>query len=122
MFCPTASVVGLVKDGKLRALAVTGAKRSPLFPQLPTLAEAGLPGYAAELHYGLVAPAGTPEPVIATLNAALNGALANTEVQSRLVVDGAQILPGTPAAYAADIAAEQAKWSAIIKRSGVKAR
>ena len=122
MFCPTASVVGLVKDGKLRALAVTGAKRSPLFPQLPTLAEAGLPGYAAELHYGLVAPAGTPEPVIATLNAALNGALANTEVQSRLAVDGAQILPGTPAAYAADIAAEQAKWSAIIKRSGVKAR
>ena len=84
MFCPTASVVGLVRDGKLRALAVTGAKRSPLFPQLPTVAEAGLPGYGAELHYGIVAPAGTPPPVIAALNAALNDALADADVRSRL--------------------------------------
>jgi tripartite-type tricarboxylate transporter receptor subunit TctC len=122
MFCPSASVVGLVREQKLRALAVTGAKRSPLFPDLPTVAETGLPGYAAELHYGIVAPAGTPPPAIAKLNAALNGALADAEVQKRLGVDGAQTLPGTPQAYAADIAAEQAKWSAILKQSGVTAK
>lgn len=122
MFCPTASVVGLVHDGKLRALAVTSAKRSPLFPQLPTVAEAGLADYAAELHYGIVAPAGTPRPIVDKLNAALNAALADADVKSRLAIDGAEALPGTPEAYAADIAAEQAKWSAIIKKSGVTAQ
>jgi tripartite-type tricarboxylate transporter receptor subunit TctC len=122
MFCPTASIVGLVQQGKLRALAVTGAKRSPLFPDVPTVAEAGLPGYDAELHYGIVAPAGTPPPVIARLNAALNDALADATIRSRLGVDGATALPGTPEAYAADIAGEQAKWSAIIRKSGVKAK
>ena len=122
MFCPTASVVGLVREQKLRALAVTGVKRSPLFPDLPTVAETGLSGYAAELHYGIVAPAGTPPPVIDKLNAALNGALADAGVQKRLGVDGAQILPGTPQAYAADIAAEQVKWSAILKQAGVTAK
>jgi tripartite-type tricarboxylate transporter receptor subunit TctC len=119
MFCPTASVVGLVREKKLRALAITGAKRSSLFPQLPTVAETGLAGYAAELHYGIVAPAGTLPAVIAKLNAVLNSALADADVQKRLGVDGAQTLPGTPEAYAADISAEQAKWSAILKQSGV---
>jgi tripartite-type tricarboxylate transporter receptor subunit TctC len=122
MFCPTASVVGLVHQGKLRALAVTSAKRSPLFPEMPTVAEAGLAGYAAELHYGIVAPAGTPRPIVDKLDAALNAALANADVKSRLAVDGADVLPGTPEAYAADIAAEQAKWSAVIKKTGVKAQ
>ena len=122
MFCPMASVVGLVQEGKLRALAVTGAKRTALFPDLPTVAEAGLPGYAAELHYGLVAPAGTPPLIIATLNKALNDALASDEVRKRLGIDGAETLPGTPEAYAADIAGEEAKWSAIIAQSGVKAQ
>ena len=122
MFCPTASVVGLVREQKLRALAVTGAKRSPLFLDVPTVAETGLSGYAAELHYGIVAPAGTPPPVIAKLNASLNSALGDADVQKRLSVDGAQTLPGTPQAYAADIAAEQAKWSAILKQAGVTAK
>lgn len=122
MFCPTASVVGVVRAGKLRALAITGAKRSPLFPDLPTVSEAGLSGYDAELHYGIVAPAGTPPEVIAKLNAALNGALADADVRSRLGADGTVTLPGTPAAYAADIASEEAKWSAIIKKSGVSAQ
>jgi tripartite-type tricarboxylate transporter receptor subunit TctC len=122
MFCPSASVVGLVHQGQLRALAVTGAKRTPLFPDLPTVSEAGLPGYGAELHYGIVAPAGTPPAVIAKLNASLNLALADTSVRNRLAVDGAETLPGTPDAYAADIAGEQSKWSAIIKKSGVAAQ
>lgn len=122
MFCPTSSVVGLVRDGKLPALAVTGARRSLLFPRLPTVAEAGLPGYQAELHYGIVAPAGTPAPVIAKLNVALNSALADPAVRGRLAADGDETLPGTPQAYAADIAGEQAKWSAIIKKSGIAAQ
>ena len=119
MFCPMASVVGQVGAGSLRAIAVTGVKRSPLFPDLPTVAEAGLPGYVVELHYGLVAPAGTPGEVIAKLNGGLNNALADAEVHSRLAADGTETLPGTPDAYAADIASEEAKWGAIIKKAGV---
>jgi tripartite-type tricarboxylate transporter receptor subunit TctC len=122
MFCPMASVVGQVRAGTLRAIAVTGAKRSPLFPELPTVAEAGLSGYAAELHYGLVAPAGTPPDVIAKLNGALNNALAEPQVRSRLAADGTETLPGTPEAYSADIASEEAKWGAIIKAAGVTAQ
>jgi tripartite-type tricarboxylate transporter receptor subunit TctC len=122
MFCPMASVVGQVRAGSLRAIAVTGAKRSSLFPDLPTVAEAGLPGYAAELHYGLVAPAGTPADVIAKLNGALNHALADEEIKNRLAADGTETLPGTPDAYAADIAGEEAKWGAIIKVTGTTAQ
>ncbi len=121
MFCPMASVVGQVRQGNLRAIAVTGAKRSALFPELPSVAEAGLPGYAAELHYGLVAPAGTPPEAVVKLNAALNNALADSDMRDRLAADGTETLPGTPGAYAADIASEQAKWGAIIKKTGVKA-
>ncbi len=75
MFCPMAGAVGFVHSGNVRALAVTGSTRSPLFPDLPTVAEAGLPGYEAELHYGIVAPGGTPPAIIAKLNKALNAAL-----------------------------------------------
>src|SRR6516225_10806761 len=74
-FSSLPSALGLVKEGKVRALAVTGAKRSPIFPELPTVAEAALPGYEAVLHYGIVAPAGTPRPIIDTLGAALRAAV-----------------------------------------------
>ena len=121
MFCPMASVVGQVRGGTLRAIAVTSARRSPLFPDVPTVAEAGLPGYAAELHYGLVAPAGTPPEVVAKLNAALNNALADDDIRQRLAADGTEMLPGTPEAYATDIASEEAKWTAILKKSNATA-
>ena len=75
---------------------MTGAARSGLFPDLPTVAEAGLPGYEAVLHYGIVAPAGTPRPVVEKLNAALNAALGNDEVKKRLAVEGAEALPASP--------------------------
>jgi tripartite-type tricarboxylate transporter receptor subunit TctC len=121
MFATMASAAGLVRDtSKVRALAVTGATRSELFPDLPTVAESGLPGYEAALHYGIVAPAGTPEPVVAKLNAALNAALANDDVKKRLAVEGAETLPSSPAQYTTDIASEQAKWSDIIRKAGVK--
>jgi tripartite-type tricarboxylate transporter receptor subunit TctC len=122
MFCPTASVIGLVRQHQVRALATTGIKRTPLFPDLPTVAEAGLPGYDAELHYGLVVPAGTPSAIVAKLNATLNDALADSTVRDRLAVDGEVTLPGSPEAYAADIANEEAKWSGIIKKAGLTAQ
>jgi tripartite-type tricarboxylate transporter receptor subunit TctC len=112
--------VALVKEGNVRALAVTGPTRSPIFPDLPTVAEAGLPGYEAVLHYGIVAPAGTPQPVIDKLNIALNAALAEEDVRARIIADGAEPLATTPAEYAADIDREETKWSAIVKLSGAR--
>src|SRR4030081_2300246 len=112
--------VALVKEGKVRALAVTSAKRSPIFPDLPTVAEAALPGYEAVLHYGIVAPAGTPQPIIDKLGAALRAAVTSDELRSRLADDGAEPLVSTPEEYAADIDREESKWSTIVKASGAK--
>jgi tripartite-type tricarboxylate transporter receptor subunit TctC len=121
MFSPMAGAIGLVRNKDVRALAVTGAKRSPIFPELPTVGEAGLPGYAAELHYGLVAPARVPREIIERLNAALKAALGDSEVKRRLAADGAEVRLSTPQDYAADIAAEQRKWSEIIRKTGLTA-
>jgi tripartite-type tricarboxylate transporter receptor subunit TctC len=97
-----------------------GGTRSPLFPDLPTVAEAGLPGYEAVLHYGIVAPAGTPRPVVDKLNASLNTALASDDVKKKLAVEGAETMAVSPGDYANDIAKEEAKWSEIIRKAGVK--
>jgi tripartite-type tricarboxylate transporter receptor subunit TctC len=113
--------IGLVKEGRVRALAVTGPKRSDVFPDLPTVAEAALPGYEAVLHYGIVAPAGTPAPAIEKLSAALRAALAEGDVRQRIIADGAEPMPMTPAEYAADIDREEKKWSEVVKISGAKA-
>jgi tripartite-type tricarboxylate transporter receptor subunit TctC len=122
IFSTAASAAGLVRDGsKVRALAVTGGKRSAQFPELPTVAEAALPGYEAVLHYGIVAPAGTPRPIIGKLNAALNAALGTEDIKRRLALEGAEALPVRPEEHDADIAAEEAKWSEIIRKSGMKA-
>ena len=112
--------IALVKDGKVRALGVTGPTRSPSFPDLPTVAEAALPGYEAVLHYGIVAPAGTPQPVIDKLNAAMKTALDDPEVRQRIAADGAEPFSGTPQDYAADIDREETKWSQVVKVSGAK--
>jgi tripartite-type tricarboxylate transporter receptor subunit TctC len=120
MFSPLPGAVGLVRDGKVRALAVTGRARSPLFGELPTIAESGLPGYESELHYGIVAPAGVPRPIVEKLNGALRGALAEPDVAQRFAALGAEVLSSAPDAYAADIAAEEAKWSPIVRKAGVK--
>jgi tripartite-type tricarboxylate transporter receptor subunit TctC len=113
--------VGLVRDGKVRALAVTSLVRSKAFPDIPTVAEAALPGFEAVLHYGIVAPAGTPRPVVDRLNAAMRTALASPDVLSRLDIDGAEVFPSTPEEYAADIDREEKKWSEIVRRSGARA-
>jgi tripartite-type tricarboxylate transporter receptor subunit TctC len=120
-FSSPAPAIGLVKEGRLRAIAVTGLTRSPIFPDVPTVAESGLPGFEAVLHYGIIAPAGTPRPIVDKLNAALRGALASDEVTNRLAVEGSEPMPTTPEEYAADIDREETLWSAIVKKSGAKA-
>jgi tripartite-type tricarboxylate transporter receptor subunit TctC len=120
-FSSLPAAVGLVKGGKLRALAVTGSRRSAIFPDVPTVAEQGLPGFDAVLHYGIVAPAGTPRPIIAKLNSALREALADTSLSSRFAAEGAEPLATTPEEYASDIDREETKWSALVKASGAKA-
>ena len=113
-------VGALVTDGKVRALGVTGSKRSDVFPDVPTVAEAGLPGYEAVLHYGIVAPAGTPRPIIEKLSAALREAVNAPDTKERMAKDGTEPLPSTPEEYAADINREETKWSAVVRQSGAK--
>jgi tripartite-type tricarboxylate transporter receptor subunit TctC len=109
-----ASRAGL-DGGYIRALAVTSARHSTLMPDLPTLAESGLPGFDATLSYGLLAPAGTPQPIVQKLNKALNEALADDAVRTRIINEGAEPEPGTPAAQATVIDNEETKWSAVIQ-------
>jgi len=120
MFATMPSALGLVRDGKVRALAVTGPMRSANFPELPTVAEAGLPGYEAVLHYGLVATAGTPRPIVDKLNAALREALTDNTLRTRFATEGAEPSPSTPEEYAIDIDHEEIKWSKIVRESGAK--
>ena len=119
-FSSLPSAIGIARDGKVRPLAVTGSKRSDVFPGVPTVAEAALPGFEAVLHYGIVAPAGTPRPIVDKLNAALREALAAPDTRERMTKDGTEPLPSTPDEYAADIDREETKWSAIVKKSGAK--
>jgi tripartite-type tricarboxylate transporter receptor subunit TctC len=109
-----------VASGLLRALAVTGKTRSRLMPDVPTLAESGLPGFEASLYYGLVAPAGTPRPVIDKLNRELRAALGSDEVKKQLGLDGTEITPDTPEDYADFIDRDEKKWSELVKASGVE--
>jgi tripartite-type tricarboxylate transporter receptor subunit TctC len=120
-FSPIPAVHESAKSGLLRMLAVTSAKRSALLPDMPTVAESGVPGFDAVLRYGLVAPAGTPRPIIERLNAALRVTLDAEEVRKRLAIEGAEPLPSTPEEYAVDIDHEETQWSKVIKASGAKA-
>jgi len=103
------------------ALAATSSRRSTAMPDLPTVAESGLPGFDAVLSYGLLAPAGTPRPIIERLNKELRAALASEEVRHRLLQEGAEPMPTTPDEHAAVIDREERKWSAIIRSAGIKA-
>ncbi len=120
VFAPIPSTHANVSAGLLRALAVTGKTRTSLLPDVPTISEAGLPGFEASLYYGLVAPAGTPRPIIDRLNKELQAALASDEVKEHLALDGTEITPGTPEDYAAFIDKDERKWSELVKASGVE--
>jgi tripartite-type tricarboxylate transporter receptor subunit TctC len=110
-----------IKAGKLRALAVTSAKRAPALPELPTIAEAGLPGFEASSWFGVLAPAGTPPAIIGRLNAEIAKWLATAEAKDKLLALGADAAGGTPEDFAAHIRAETAKWAKVVKDSGAKA-
>jgi tripartite-type tricarboxylate transporter receptor subunit TctC len=107
--------------GYIRALAVTSRQHSTLMPELPTLAESGLPGFDATLNYGLLAPAGTPRAIVDRLNRELRAALATEEVQKRIINEGAEPASTTPEEYAAVIDRDESKWSAVIHAAGIPA-
>jgi len=119
-FAPIPASHANVSAGLLRALAVTSLARSSLLPDVPTIAESGLPGFDASLYYGLAAPAGTPRPIIDKLNKALRDALASDVVKTQLGNDGTEITPGTPEDYADFIDKDEKKWSQLVKASGVE--
>jgi len=120
-FAPVPTVQSNVQSGNLRMLAVTSLTRSGLLPDIPTVAET-VPGYEAVLRYGLLAPAGTPRPIIERLNAALRAALTTDDVRQKLAIEGAEPSTSTPEEYAADIDREESQWSQLIKSAGIKAQ
>jgi tripartite-type tricarboxylate transporter receptor subunit TctC len=121
MFDNMPSAIGHVKSGKLHAVAVTTPKRSPALPNVPTVAEAGVPGYEATSWFGLLAPAKTPAPVVARLNASILKALADPEVMKKMAEQGAEPRGEKPEQFAQFIQSETAKWGKIVKQSGATA-
>jgi tripartite-type tricarboxylate transporter receptor subunit TctC len=121
MFSPSSTVLPHVKTGRLRALAVTTASRLPSLPELPTVAESGLKGYATITWFGFVAPAKTPQAVLTRLNADIVKVLALPEVRSQFASQGIETLGGTPERFADYIREEIAKWAKVIRLSGAKA-
>jgi tripartite-type tricarboxylate transporter receptor subunit TctC len=109
-----------VKSGKLKALAVTSAQRSRALPDLPTIAEAGLPGFEVTGWYGLVAPARTPAAIVQKVNRDVGQILATPDVQQKLAGDGSEAAPGTPAQFRQTIAREIEKWTKLVQSSGIK--
>jgi tripartite-type tricarboxylate transporter receptor subunit TctC len=120
MFDNLANAMAQVKAGKLKALAVTTAERSKLVPELPTMAEAGLPGFDISTWYGFFAPAGTPPAIVAKWNAEVTKILNAPDVRAKLMADGAEPAPNTPEQFAQMIARELAKYARIVKMSGAK--
>lgn len=118
MFDNMPSAIQHVRSGSLVPLAVTTAKRSPELPNVPTIAEAGVPGYEATSWFGMFAPAGTPAPVLAKLNAAIVKLLAQPDVKKKINEQGAEVYSETPEQFAAFIQAESVKWGKVVKESG----
>ena len=115
-----ASVRSYITSGKLRVLGVTTSQRSALLPDVPTIAEAGVPGYAVDLWYGIFAPVGTPAPVLGSLNAALNKGLTNTEMQQRFMAQGYELRPGPADELRALLAADLAQSARVVKEANIK--
>src|SRR5712691_11690171 len=120
MFESLNSISPHAKSGQVRGLAVSGPRRSPAFPDTPTVAEAGVPGYEAPTWSGVIAPAGVPRPIVLALNAAINKAIASQTFKDRFALIGDEPAGGTPEEFAALIAQDSAKWAQVIKRSGAR--
>ncbi|MFL5099963.1 MAG: Bug family tripartite tricarboxylate transporter substrate binding protein, partial [Xanthobacteraceae bacterium] len=120
MFESLNSIAPHARSGTVRALAVTGEQRSSGFPDLPTVAEAGVPGYAAPTWSGVIGPAGIPRPIVDKLNAAINRAIASPAFRQRFAAIGDEPAGGTPEEFAQTIAKDSAKWAEVVARSGAK--
>jgi tripartite-type tricarboxylate transporter receptor subunit TctC len=121
VFAPVPATYENAKNGQIRMLGVTSLTRSSLIPEMPTIAEQGLAGYEAVLRYGLVAPTGTPRPIIDRLNKELREMLASDVMRARFATVGAEPLSSTPEEYANDIEQDHTKWSTLVKSLGLKA-
>jgi tripartite-type tricarboxylate transporter receptor subunit TctC len=110
----------LVKSGKIKALAVTSRKRSPALPELPSMAEAGVPNYDESTWNGLLAPARTPPAIIRKLNNELGELLKMPAVRERFTAEGAEPVATSPEAFAAIISSEVKKWAAVIREAGIR--
>ena len=119
-FNTLAPILSNILAGNLRALGVASAARSTLLPQVPTIAESGLPGFEAVLRYGLLAPAGTPTGIVTRLNRELRAAVELDDVRARIAADGGDVLTSTPEEYATDIDHEERKWGALVRKLGLK--
>jgi tripartite-type tricarboxylate transporter receptor subunit TctC len=117
---PTPGLISLVRAGRLRALGTTGAQRSPATPDIPTIAESGVPGYVASLWYGFLAPAQTPREIVQRLNAAIVAVLRETEIRDNLASQGIDPLSSTPEEFAKLIATDLEKWARVVKESGAR--
>jgi tripartite-type tricarboxylate transporter receptor subunit TctC len=120
MFDAVPSLYGQIKAGRLRVLASVYSKRSSVFPEAPTLAEAGYPGIEGVIWYGVSGPAGIPKDIVARVNAEINKLIALPDVIERFASQGAVPAPGTPQQYMAFVKAEMAKWGPVVKASGAK--
>lgn len=120
MFAPAQTVMSHVQAGRLRALAVTSAKRSETLPKLPTVTESGVPGYAAVGWFGLLAPVATPKNIVAKLSGDANRVLAQKDVREKMLALGSEAAGNTPEEFAAFIHEDQAKWSRLMKEQGIK--
>jgi tripartite-type tricarboxylate transporter receptor subunit TctC len=120
MFTTVASAAALIESGQLRAIAVTSAQRSPAFPQLPTVAEGGVPGYAAESWYGLFAPVGTPADIVARLNKSAAAAVQSEAFKTISVNEGLVMVTEPPEALDRFVRVEEERWRSVIQRAGIK--
>ncbi len=114
------SVKGHMRSGKLKAIAVTSAKRIPELPDVPTLAESGFPGFETTNWFAVMGRAGTPAPVIARLNAVLNAALADADVKAKIATESGEVLGGSPDRLAKQLATDLAKWKKVVKEANLK--
>ena len=121
MFDGLLATLPLIKGGRLRGLGVTGVKRSAVAPEIPTIAEAGVPGYSGDAWYGLFAPRGTPPAVTARLNAVIVQSLQTVERRDRLLAQGVEVVGSTQTVFAAYLKAETEKWARVVKDAGIKA-
>jgi tripartite-type tricarboxylate transporter receptor subunit TctC len=119
LFAPSQTVISHVRAGKLKALAVTGLKRSETLPDVPTVAQSGLPGYQTVGWFGLLAPAATPRTLVAKLSADVNGVLSQADVRARMQALGAEPGGNTPEEFARFIREDQAKWGKLMREAGI---